>query len=123
MRPSTECRRRAPRHAIPPGVDAQVQFGWPTPAAHRCAMAVRDISASGLSFVLGKDLPGLELGRSINKVAIRIGGRRVFADLLVMHISPAPFPGAVCGCLIYPLDDPDIVGWQTIVRDFDVQTA
>jgi len=122
MRPTTACRRRAPRHAIPAGVDAQVQFGWPTPAAHRCVMAVRDISASGLSLVLAHDLPGLELGRCIHKVAIRIGGRRVFADLLVMHITPAPFAGAVCGCLIYPLDDPDILGWQALVRSYDVQT-
>lgn len=122
MRPTTECRRRVPRHAIPPGVDAQVQFGWPNPASHRCAMAVRDISASGLSFVLAHDLPGLELGRSINKTAIRIAGRRVFGDLLVMHITPGPFAGAVCGCLIYPLDDSDVVGWQALVRSYDVQT-
>lgn len=123
MRPTTDCRRRTPRHSIPPGVDAQVQFGWPSPSAHRCAMAVRDISSGGLSFVLGQDLPGLELGRCVHKAAIRIGARRVLADLLVMHISPAPFPGAVCGCLIYPQDDSDIEGWQTIVREYDVQTG
>jgi hypothetical protein len=40
-----------------------------------------------------------------------------------MHITPAPFAGAVCGCLIYPLDDPDILGWQAFVRAYDLQTT
>lgn len=117
-----QCRRRHPRHSIPGGVEASVRFGWPHARGYTCSMPVRDVSSSGLSFELGRSLPGFEVGRSIDEVTVAIGSRRVRADLLLMHISPEPVPGATCGCLVFPLEDADLLGWQAIVREYDVRT-
>ncbi len=117
------CRRKHPRHSIPEGIEASIRFGWPHARGYSCSMKVLDISSSGLSFELGRSLPGLEVGRSIQRATVRIGSRRVKSDLLLMHITPEPFPGATCGCLVFPLEDRDILGWQEIVREFDVRSS
>ncbi|MDQ7007452.1 MAG: hypothetical protein Q9Q40_09480 [Acidobacteriota bacterium] len=108
MTTTIACRRADTRHRIEPGANGRVEFGYPFPGGEPCTMPLRDISASGVSFLISRELPGLEEGRSLDRVAIRLRGRTVHADLLVMHLTPDPGPGSVCGALIYPLEDEDI---------------
>lgn len=102
------CRRSHTRHKVDPGNAGRVEFGYPFPGGEVCTMTLRDISASGVSFLIGRELPGLEEGRSIDEARIHLHGKTIDADLLVMHLTPDPGPGSVCGALIYPREDEDI---------------
>lgn len=114
MTTSVACRRRHNRHQFPVDAGARVEFGYPNPRGERVSMRLRDISASGLSFLVSRELPGLEEGRCIDTVTISWGTHEIHADLLVMHLTPDAGVGAVCGALIYPLDDKDIITLQSL---------
>ncbi len=116
MTTSVACRRKQTRHEIPVEEGATVSFNYPNPAGEHVTMTLRDISASGISFMIGRELPGLDEGRSINDVAISWGKKTIHADLLVMHLTPDASPGSVCGALIYPTNDEDILALQALSR-------
>lgn len=117
------CRRRHTRYTFPPNTEAWVRFGYPLPTGFPCQMEVKDLSASGLSFIIQHELPGLDVGRTIRKVEINIGTKRIFGDLLVMHLTKDVFPGSLCGCLIYPEDDDDIQTMQSLVTELEIESA
>ena len=114
MTTAIACRRRHSRHSFPAGEGAAVEFGYPNPANDVVSMRLRDISVSGLSFELECDLPGLEIGRTIDRVKIRFEDQVIEADLLVMHLTPDEKKGAVCGALIYPSSDEGILALQAL---------
>lgn len=108
-------RRRQARLTFPHEAEARLVFGYPFPGAHRCVMPLRDISPGGLAFTLNLDLPGLDIGQSIERCELIVGERVVRGDLLVMHLTPGPFTGATCGSLFYPTEDEDIARYQELV--------
>lgn len=108
-------RRRHPRVSFAPDSEARVVFGYPYPGSHRCVMPLRDLSASGLSFTLNLDLPGLDAGHSIAEAELVVGKKVVRGELLVMRLTPGPYTGAVCGSLFYPREDRDTLKLQEIV--------
>ena len=79
-------------------------------------MRLRDLSQSGLSFVLSHELPGLSIGDSIDHVHVRVDGRQIRGDLLIMHLSPDASGGSVCGALFYPLEDEDVLTLREVIR-------
>ncbi len=108
MRPAV-CRRGHRRYALSPGAEATVEFGYPEPDGYACAMALKDLSASGLSVTLAHELPGLEPGRAIAGATVRVRGRAFRGDLLVMHLTPDATPGSVFGALFFPASDGDLL--------------
>ncbi len=112
-------RRRHNRHPLPPSAEARVEFGYPSPDGHPCTMRVRDLSASGLSMVLAHELPGLEPGSRLDGATVHIGARSFRADLLVMHVTPAPQEGAICGALLFPVEDDDLLVLREVVAELD----
>jgi hypothetical protein len=94
---------------------AAVEFPFPLASSERFSMPLRDISASGLSFQLTLELPGLEPGRCLGPSLISFGKHRIHADLLVMHLTPDATPGAVCGVLVYPTRNRDLVTLQSLI--------
>lgn len=118
MKLPVQCRRKHPRFRLLDDPDAVVEFGFPTPRGTQCRMQARDFSASGLSFLLAHDLPGLEEGQCLNRARITVGTWRLDADLLIMHLTPDNRKGSVCGVLIYPMDDEGILALQGMVKDF-----
>ena len=110
------CRRRHSRHSFPADAGATVEFGYPEPMSARVSMQLKDISVSGLSFVVDKELPGLELGRTLDGATITFRDQVIEADLLVMHLTPDASPGSVCGALIYPVDDEGILKLQALAK-------
>lgn len=116
-------RRRQQRLNFPPEVEARLVFGYPFPGGHRCVMPLRDLSPGGMAFTLNLDLPGLDIGQSIEQAELIVGDKRVRGDILVMHLTPGPFTGAVCGSLFFPLEDEDIVTYQGLVASLEPASA
>ena len=117
MGKSPGCRRGHPRYALDPLGDGTLEFGYPRPDGFRYIVPLRDISRGGLSFVLRHDLSGLEVGDSIDRVSIRVGRREVRGDLLVMHLAPGAYTGSLCGALLYPGGDGDILALRAILEE------
>jgi len=112
-------RRIHNRHVLPPGAEALAKFGYPGPDGHPCTMPIRDVSASGLSIVLAHELPGLEPGSRLDGATVCIGDRSFRADLLVMHVTPEPAKGAICGALVYPVEDADLLTLRDVLADLE----
>ncbi len=112
-------RRHHHRHLLSPAEEARAEFGYPGPDGHPCTMPIRDLSASGLSMVLAHELPGLEPGSRLDGATVRVGRRAFRADLLVMHVTPDSLKGAVCGVLVYPVEDADLLTLRDVIADLE----
>ncbi len=117
------CRRRHPRYLVDANLDARIEFGYPRTEDPTCAMKLKDVSDGGLGFVLPHELPGLEVGDSIDRVEIHVGARAVRGDLLVMHFSPDASAGSVCGAFFYPAADEDLLAFREILRDLEASSS
>src|SRR5262245_52619703 len=115
------CRRRHPRHPLDESLAARVEFGYPRQQDPPCAARLRDLSESGIGFILEQELPGLEVGDSLDGAALRLGGRVVRGDLLVMHFTATP-GGCLCGALFYPASDEDLLAFREILRELEARS-
>ena len=115
-------RRKSDRFKMKCDLEGRVEFGYPSPSEHACTLRVRDVSASGISFVLEEELPGLEIGRVLEKVTVRIGARSVRGDLVVMHLMEDYPVDAICGAMFCPTSDEDILRLREIIHDLKVGT-
>lgn len=115
------CRRRQRRYAFPPGENASVEFGYPSPSGHLCRLRLADVSASGLGFVVEYELPGLAFGSTIRSATLHLRGRKIELDLLVVHISRVFAAGGVCGCLFYPASDTDLLRLKIALAEIEAQ--
>ena len=113
------CQRRHRRFVLPDDGSAQVRFGYPRPGGTKFSLIVRDISSGGLSFVLDREFPGLEIGVTIERAELTIGATTVAGDLLVMRLTPDAGAGSVCGALFFPWGDENIIGLQRLVAALD----
>ena len=113
------CKRSSRRFPLPEDAQARVDFVYPYPKGHHCSMQLRDISASGLSFFLRHDLPGLDVGDSIDRVSVDIEGYDLRGDLLVMHLTPDASEGSVCGALFYPRGDRNLRALHALVTELE----
>lgn len=116
---TTVCRRVHPRYRLDAEAVATVDFVYPFPGGHHCSMRLRDISSSGISFVLGQELPGLEAGDSIDRVTVRVGKTVLHGDLLIMHLTPDTGAGSACGALFYPRGDRTLLSLQKLIESFE----
>lgn len=123
MRRPPSCRRSHDRFPLDASEPGTIEFGYPSHDDERCRMELRDLSRSGLSFYLKHELPGLEVGDSLERALIRLVGREVRGDVLVMHLTPDNSAGAVCGALFFPLEDVDILALRGLVAALESQTA
>jgi hypothetical protein len=94
-----------------------VEFGYPHPGGEPLRMSLNDISQAGLSFIMSRELPGIEIGQLISKTVLFMGRRKLRGDLVVAHISPAANGDAICGALFYPATDTDLKKLKTTVAD------
>ena len=119
MRRPPNCRRKHDRFPLDASHGGTIEFAFPDRDGALCSMPLRDVSQAGLSFVLGHELPGLEVGDSLDRACIRLNGREVRGDVLVMRLTPDASRGAVCGGLFYPVDDADILTMRALVADLE----
>lgn len=102
-------RRRHPRWPVPDDGRHVVELWWPNRRGHRLTAPLHDLSPAGLSFRLEHDLPGIEVCSLLRTVSVRLGEIAIRADLVVIHLTARPGVGTVCGTLVYPKTDEDLV--------------
>jgi hypothetical protein len=105
-------RRKHERCRLSPDVRSTVEFTHESFDGLRVTMRLRDVSGAGLSFQLERDVPGLEVGDTLDGVVVTLGDHVIPGDLLVMRVSPDSTSGSTCGCLFYPQDDDGIRALQ-----------
>ena len=109
-------RRLQRRFTVAADAASEMTFRYPRTAGIAFAVPVRDISLSGLSFLLPQELPGIRVGDIIAGVEAVVAGRSIRGDFLLLHLTPANEAGAICGGLFYPEADEDLITIRLIVR-------
>lgn len=123
MSVKTACRRRTDRFALPAESGARIEFGYPWPGGYRCSMRLRDVSSGGVSFVLARELPGLEVGQPLDAATVHVGEYSVTGDLVVMHLTPDNGAGSVCGALFLPSGDENILAHRELVQALSLRAT
>jgi len=116
--PSTACRRRIRRHAIPATAEARITFAHPGPAAPRRDYRLIDISVAGLSFAVDTEAPSLEDGAEVSRVVVRVANCEITGDLLIMHVTAEP-ERTVCGALFYPAAEAELVKLKSLMAGIE----
>jgi len=112
-------RRKADRHALPPDSGASVSFRWPDRRGAEMTLPLRDVSKAGLSFFLGSEMPGLDIGECLRGFEVRGLGHVFRGELLVMHITPKAGATGLVGGLFYPASDDDLLRMRDLVRHLE----
>jgi hypothetical protein len=117
----TASRRRQRRYPVPPSPTACVEFEYPSPNGAPFRLPITNLSAQGVSFSIGDHdvLAGLEAGTSLPNAAIRVGECRVQGDLVVMHLTPRADATTICGALLYPATDTDLVKLKSVLAGME----
>jgi len=115
----TDTRRRTPRHAVVLDHDAFVEFDLPGPGG-KCRLPLSDLSHSGLSFH-GEvaEISSIESGSTIPDVSLRIRECIIQGDLVVMHVTPRPDSRILCGALLYPATDHDLLKLKAVLAGME----
>ena len=116
----TKSRRR---YAVPDGWEGSVEFSYPGPGEQRCVMPVKDISNSGLSFLVTHAFPNIKLGRTLENVTVRVGSYAVHGELLVKHITPDEAPDSVCGVRFQPATQLDFTEFKNLIADLKAEAG
>lgn len=114
--PMPRTRRTLDRHRVHEGIAAEATFRWPARNGRPVIAQLRDVSYAGVSLVLGEELPGLEVGECLKGVNVSLDGVHFGGELLVMHLTPSPQGGILCGGLFYPVRDADVLALRKVVR-------
>lgn len=113
-------RRRQRRYVIATGKKASVEFEYPPTHGRVWCLPLVDISASGVSFSAPQgDLPPIDTGTSLAQTVIRVGDCTIEGDLVVMHLSREPHESPVCGALLYPTTDGDLLKLKALIAGMD----
>lgn len=114
--PLPRSRRTLDRHRVSDRHPSSAEFRWPERRGATFPARVRDVSFAGLSLQVSDDLPGLEIGVTLKGLQVVVDGIRFRGELLVMHLTPSPESGSVCGGLFYPAGDADVLALRKVVR-------
>lgn len=112
-------RRRQQRHKPRPGSEATLAFRFPDRESPVYAAEIRDVSVSGLSIVVGRPFPAVEIGDVLREAIATLCGRTIRGEFLVMHVTPKIENGATCGGLFYPETDADILAMRDSCRELE----
>jgi hypothetical protein len=94
--------QRDPRYAIPPNVDARVEFNYPNPEGRRLSLQLLDLSVSGLSFVADHELPLVVRGAKLEGAVIRVGDAEIEGKLLIKHFTRGEAYEVMYGAILFP---------------------
>jgi len=116
-------RRKVHRHAVVLDEGAFVEFNHPM-SGSKCRLPLSDISHSGLSFHGEEgELPAMESGATIEAASLRIRECIIKGDLVVMHVTVRSDSRILCGALLYPATDHDLLKLKAVLAGMEaVQT-
>ena len=112
-------RRLQRRYHLAPESGARMKFTYPAPAGVPYDLRLRDISLSGLSMMIPGDFPEMQAGDMIRGIEVRVSRKSFRGDLLVMHVTPTPEYGGICGGLFYPEGDEDLITVRLVIKALD----
>ncbi len=113
-------KRSTPRFRVPDSSGATVELDFPTGSGRTCNFPIRDLSISGISFLLPEDMASIESGTEFPAVKLRFAQTTLRGDLLVMHASPLSGGRVICGSLFYPASEEDLMKLKSVVAGFEV---
>jgi hypothetical protein len=116
-------RRKTRRHPAKDSEEACVELSTPNRTGERFRLPLMDISISGLSFVIGDELPGIENGTDLPDAVIQLGECTIRGDLVVMHLTPQTDTRTLCGALFYAASDEDLLKLRGAVAGMEVALA
>ncbi len=118
-------RRRQRRYNVPASHNACVEFVHPAPSGESLRLPITNVSASGVSFDVADHggLHDLEEGASLPRATVRFGSCMIRGDLVVMHVSDGDGDSRICGALIYPESDTDLVKLKSVIAGIEAVTA
>jgi len=123
MTTAQACRRETRRHPAKGSEEACVELSTPNRTGERLRLSLVDISISGLSFVVGDELPGIEDGSDLSDAVIHLGECQIRGDLVVMHLTPQTDTRTLCGALFYAASDEDLLKLRSAVAGMEVALA
>ena len=121
MSTATKSRRRQPRYSVSRPKEVCVEFEHPSPNGRHFRLPVVNLSSSGISFLVGAqdDFPEPEEGSTIPRAVVRVGECMINGDMLIMHTTPGSGSGYVCGALLYPNSDDDLVKLKSVIAGME----
>lgn len=115
--PLPRSRRTLERHRVPESRESCATFRWPETDGSVVTAGIHDLSYAGISLVFAEDAPPFRVGALLRSVELRVNGTTFSGEILVMHVTPAPGAGTVCGGLFYPLRDEDVLALRRVVAN------
>ena len=106
-------RRRHRRHSPDPTA-LRLRFSFPDETGHRYEAALRDVSVSGISFLLEKQHPDFVAGDTLKAVELEILGSALHGEVVVMHAMRYGDGTGYCGGLYFPRTDDDLLTMRRI---------
>jgi len=123
MTTRTATRRKQPRYAVRDG-QAILRVARPEGQGGALALPIVDLSAAGISFAVEPGaLAGLEPGARLEGVTVRVGDCEIRGELLVMHLTPGAPSRLICGALLYPRTDGDLVRLKRVLAGTRVRRS
>jgi hypothetical protein len=116
-------RRRNDRFRFDSDDAAPFRFRFPDEDGAVFESKVRDISGSGVSFQVVPGLPTLEAGDLLREVEVQIGPSPIRGEMVILHVTPAFEPGAICGGLFYPKSDDDLLAVRRLCAELSEAKA
>jgi len=103
---------------------AFVEFSHPS-IEGKCRLPLSDLSHAGLSFHAEPgEMPAVEAGTTVPGVSLRIQECIIQGDLVVMHMTPRDDSRILCGALLYPATDHDLLKLKAVLAGMEaVQTS
>lgn len=118
----TRSRRRQRRYSVSRERSGCVEFEYPSPNGRHYRLALTNVSASGISFAIEQDdeeLSYLESGANLNRATVRIGDCMIRGDMVVMHVTSDSESRHICGALLYPESDTDLVKLKSVLAGME----
>ena len=106
-------RRRHRRHRSDPAA-LRLRFSFPDETSRRHEAALRDVSVSGISFLLEQHHPEFVAGDTLKAVELEILGSRLHGEVVVMHAMRYGDGTGYCGGLYFPKSDDDLLAMRRI---------
>jgi len=121
----TKNRRKQARYTMTQDPEAFVEFPVPRAGGRTVRLPLVNLSASGVSFAVENDseLVQLEAGTTIPRAVARVGTHRVRGELVVMHVTGGRDSRYVCGALLYPATNADLVELRGLIAELEVAGA
>ena len=125
MPTETKNRRKQARYSLSHDSQAFVEFDLPRAGGRTVRLPMVNLSAAGISFAVENDpeLVQLEAGTTIPRAVARVGTHRVRGELVVMHVTGGSDSRYVCGALLYPATNADLVELRGLIAELEVAGA